>query len=254
MDTQPTTSAMKRALNEAKEALASKGFEMVPIKFSDEDIKEAGLIYRGLILNYHIGPIMENLYNNYEEPMPSYKYSMILYRSNFIIRGLFLGIIKLTGNNRLFEAAKTAKPLPQTELNRLLKRQKELMLKMKGLWNDWNIEAILQPSYVSVAFKHEHAPDMGVFIDYLNFWSLFHYPAGIVPVSKTNLEEENGEDYLDNFNDKWTKVTREDIKASANLPLSVTIVARPWEDEIVCGVMKALDETIKFRMNPPLIE
>lgn len=112
MDTQPTTNAMKRALNEAKDALASKGFEMVPIKFSDEDIKEAGLIYRGLILNYHIGPIMENLFNNYEEAMPSYKYSMILYRSNFLIRGLFLGIIKLTGNNRLFEAAKTAKPLP----------------------------------------------------------------------------------------------------------------------------------------------
>jgi hypothetical protein len=143
MDTQPTTNAMKRAVHEAKNALESKGFEIVPIKFSEEDIKEAGLIYRGLILNYHIGPIMENLDNNYEEPMPSYKYSMILYRSNFLVRALFLGLLRLTGNRRIFNLAKTAKPLSQKELNGLLKRQKELMLKMKKLWDDWKIDAIL---------------------------------------------------------------------------------------------------------------
>ena len=115
----------------------------MPIKFSDEDIKEAGYIYRGLVLNYIIGPIMENLYNNYEEPMPSYKYSMILYKSNFLIRGLFLGLLRLTGNYRIFESAKTARPLSQKELHGLLKRQKELMVKMKKLWDDWKIDAIL---------------------------------------------------------------------------------------------------------------
>jgi len=141
--------------------------------------------------------------------------------------------------------------LKQTELNALLKRQKELMLKMKNLWNDWKIDAILQPSYVSVAFKHEHAPDMGVFIDYLNFWSLLHYPAGVVPVSKVFSNEDNGADYHDDFNDKWTKVTQKDIQGSSGMPLSVTVVARPWEDEIVCGVMKAIDDEINFRMDPP---
>ena len=84
---------------------------MVPIKFSDEDIKEAGYIYRGLVLNYIIGPIMDNFQNNYEEPMPSYKYSMILYKSNFLLRALFLGLIKLTGNKRIYDSAKTARPL-----------------------------------------------------------------------------------------------------------------------------------------------
>jgi hypothetical protein len=113
MDTQPTTNAMKRAVHEAKKALESRGFEIVPIKFSEDDIKEAGFIYRGLILNYHIGPIMVNLDNNYEEPMPSYKYSMILYRSNFLVRALFLGVLRLTGNYRILELAKTARPLHQ---------------------------------------------------------------------------------------------------------------------------------------------
>ena len=102
---------MKRALHLAKDALIKRGFELVPIKFSEEDIKEAGLLYRGLVLNYIIGPIMDNLYNHYESPIPSYRYSMILYQSNFLIRGLFLALIRLTGNLRLADAASTAKPL-----------------------------------------------------------------------------------------------------------------------------------------------
>lgn len=86
---------------------------------------------------------MKNLYNNYEEPMPSYKYSMILYNSNFLIRGLFLGLLRLSGNYRIFNLAKTAKPLSQKELHGLLKRQKDIMVKMKKLWDDWKIDAIL---------------------------------------------------------------------------------------------------------------
>jgi len=104
-----------------------------------------------------------------------------------------------------------------------LKRQKDLQLKMVKLWKDWGIEAILQPSYASVAFKHKNAADMGVFLDYLNFWSLLHYPAGVVPVAMVEQGEDTG--YADEFNDKWTKVIKDDIQGSIGMPLSVTIVA-----------------------------
>ncbi len=40
------------------------------------------------------------------------------------------------------------------------------------------------------------------------------------------------------------------MKGSKGLPLSVSIVARPWEDEIAIGVMKAIDRKVQFRMNP----
>ncbi len=61
---------------------------------------------------------------------------------------------------------------------------------MKKIWDDWNIDAILQPSYPSCAFKAKNAPDMGVFIDYVNFWSLLHYPAGVIPVSVVQTGED----------------------------------------------------------------
>jgi len=77
---------------------------------------------------------------------------------------------------------------------------------------------------------------MGVFLDYLNFWSLLHYPAGVVPVGQ--VEDGEDVDYTDTFNDKWTKIMQEDIKGSRGMPISVTVVAQPWEDEIALGVMQ----------------
>jgi hypothetical protein len=43
---------------------------------------------------------------------------------------------------------------------------------------------------------------MGVFLDYLNFWSLLHHPVCVLPVAKVEDGEETG--YQDSFNDKWT--------------------------------------------------
>ena len=47
---------------------------------------------------------------------------------------------------------------------------------------------------------------MGVFLDYLNIWSLLHNPVGVVPVSAVREDEETG--YEDGFNDEWTKLIR----------------------------------------------
>ena len=116
---------------------------MVKIEFSQEDIKEAGIVYSGLVLNYIIGPLMEKIVSNYEEPNPSYKYSMLLFRGGFLLRLLFIAILRLTGNSRIANAAAKAKPLSPSELSDLVRRQKCLQLKMQSLWSSWGIDAIL---------------------------------------------------------------------------------------------------------------
>ena len=97
---------------------------------------------------------------------------------------------------------------------------------MKKIWENYGIEAIVQPSYISCAFKGVNSADMGVFLDYLNFWSLLNYPVGVVPVAKVEESEEKG--YQDTYNDEWTKIIKEDMKGSKGLPLSVSIVAPPF--------------------------
>ena len=45
---------------------------------------------------------------------------------------------------------------------------------------------------------------------------------------------------MDGYDDDITSVIREDMLGSAGMPLSVQVLGRPWMDEAVLGVMKAL--------------
>ena len=249
LDTTPTIDAMKRAVYIAKEALERQGFNLIPIKFSNEDLDEAREIFIGLVINYNLGPMIGLLEQNYESPLDCYKMTVMFYKSNFVLRHLIFTLLRLTGNGRVYNAVKSISPLSRGQLDNLHKRQIQLQLKMKQIWSDLGIEAILQPSYISCSFKHENSGDMGVFLDYLNFWSLLLYPVGVVPVGKVELGEDR--DYEDGYNDEWTKVVRKDMVGSVGMPISVSVVAEPWQDEIVVGIMKAIDQSVQFKMPPP---
>jgi Asp-tRNA(Asn)/Glu-tRNA(Gln) amidotransferase A subunit family amidase len=249
-DTMPATAPMRRALEIGRAALEKQGYKLVKIEFSQEDIREAGQIYTGLVMSHIISPILNRISENYDDILPCYKYSVILLRSGYIVRNLFILLLRITGNARIANAVQKCKKLDFHETSGFLERQKDLQLKMVRLWKAWGIEAILQPSYASVAFKHANAADMGVFLDYLNFWSLLHYPAGVVPVGTVAPGEDTG--YVDTFDDKWSRIIRRDIKGSVGMPISVTIVAQPYEDEVAIGVMQRLDEEVAFHMSPKL--
>ena len=62
---------------------------------------------------------------------------------------------------------------------------------MKDIWKGYNIDALIQPSYKTPAFSHSNAESgMGLFFEYLGFWTLLHYPTGVVPISFVTEEEE----------------------------------------------------------------
>jgi hypothetical protein len=60
---------------------------------------------------------------------------------------------------------------------------------MFDLWKDSNIDALVMPNYPIPAFKEENVGTVGAIRDYQFLWSLIHYPAGCVPVMRTNLEQ-----------------------------------------------------------------
>jgi Asp-tRNA(Asn)/Glu-tRNA(Gln) amidotransferase A subunit family amidase len=156
-DTMPATSAMRRGVEIARAALEKQGYELVKIKFSEDIIKEAGIVYTGLVLSNSMAPILDRINDNYDDIMPCYKYSVILLRSGIFMRSLFIAVLRMTGNQRMANAVAKCKRLTPEENEDLTKRQKDLQIKMVQLWSDWNVEAIIQPSYVSVAFKNKNA-------------------------------------------------------------------------------------------------
>ncbi|TNV80973.1 hypothetical protein FGO68_gene10665 [Halteria grandinella] len=249
IENQPTTVAMKRALNIAKDALEAQGYELVRINLPTALIEEAREVFVTIIMNFCLGPMIKKLDENYERPLPCYKFPVLLVTSGFFVKNLLYAVLRLTGNNRIYKSIKSIKICSKDEINELFKRQADLYPKVKEFWDQQNIEAILQPSYLSCSFKHEHSGDMGIFFDYLNLWSLLHYPVGVVPVSSVQDGEDAG--YEDGINDEWTKIIRKDMVGTVGMPISVSIVAQPWQDEIIVGIMKALDDKIKYKKALP---
>lgn len=68
----------------------------------------------------------------------------------------------------------------------------------------------------------------------------------------TEVLEEETKTYEDKFNDLWTNLVREDLKGSAGMPIGVSVVALPFEDEIALGVMKAIEKGCNFLKSPNL--
>lgn len=96
------------------------------IEFSQEDIKEAGHIYTGLVMSHIISPILNRISDNYDDILPCYKYSVILLRSGFIVRNLFMLLLRITGNGRIANTVQKCKKLDFDETSGFLKRQKAL--------------------------------------------------------------------------------------------------------------------------------
>jgi len=76
-----------------------------------EDVKEAGIIYTGLVISHIISPILDRINKNYDNTLPSYKYSIILLRGGFFIRTLFTLLLRLTGNKRIADGVSKCKNL-----------------------------------------------------------------------------------------------------------------------------------------------
>jgi Asp-tRNA(Asn)/Glu-tRNA(Gln) amidotransferase A subunit family amidase len=50
----------------------------------------------------------------------------------------------------------------------------------------------------------------------------------------------------------WTKVIKNDVKGSVGMPLTVQVVSYAWDDELAVGVMKSLEEEVKFNKYPEI--
>ena len=109
------------------------------------------------------------------------------------------------------------------------------------------IEAFISPPYHGPAFKGYNAGDLGCLFDYTMIWNVLHYPSGVVPITQVQPGEEV---YEDSYNDMWTSYIKEDLKGSVGMPMCVQVVSYFGDDEICLGLMKTIEDKIKFNKLP----
>jgi hypothetical protein len=90
----------------AKEALEKKGFELVKFEFTNEELIEIKDVFIGMVSNSFLGPLMKNLDNNYEEPIPALTMSRTILDAGLIKRAFIEFFLKTSGNSRVLSNLK----------------------------------------------------------------------------------------------------------------------------------------------------
>jgi Asp-tRNA(Asn)/Glu-tRNA(Gln) amidotransferase A subunit family amidase len=99
--TAPASEPCKRAVRMAKEALEKKGYTLVKIDFTRDELVTSGNIMTGIVGNFSVLPTYKVLESNYESVIPIYEKQRGMLMSSSFFRFMIRSILKLTGNKRI---------------------------------------------------------------------------------------------------------------------------------------------------------
>lgn len=154
-------------------------------------------------------------------------------------------ILRLVGEHRVAQTANYFRPFASDEIDYMLSKKNRFAETFQQKWQDMKLDAIICPAYPLCAFKSTDTVSLGALVDYNMIWNVLHYPAGVVPI--TEVQKGEDEIYEDGINNAITKAIRQSIKGSVGIPMGIQVATPTWQDEKCLGVMKVIDEAIKFR-------
>lgn len=239
---QPCSAAL-RALHEAKDALAARGHELVPLTLSPEiNGWETFRLYVGFLGGYgnmkdYVDALNgEALYPAYEE----------MYRISNIpnwIRSIARPILKLKGEERKLVA------LSVTRSGGISVRTKRHLFRDLQIFRQRWLDAIepydciLSPGLPLPPFRHDTCGRILVSAMYTCLANLLQWPCGACPVTKVREDEEcYPVDALPpEQQDDWAREGAKIMPGSKGLPMGVQITARPFCDELCLFAMKELE-------------
>lgn len=94
------------------------------------------------------------------------------------------------------------------------------------------------PIYPHCAMKRKDMLEMSLMMDYAFMWFIAGFPAGVLPITKV---QQNEQFFKDSHNDEHTDLLNDHCKDSAGMPICLQVVGYLDRDEHVLGIMKMLE-------------
>ena len=234
----------KRAVREAVAALEKQGHKVIEIKFPNF----TDIAMHLLTVAFLEGKARRHL-AALEGEKPVHELEALIAAGR--LPDFLKSFMKLFVGKRVGMILDCTKLLSANEA--VLKTSRYLELKQQFLkyWVDYNLDAVVCPTFGVPAFKHNYSAKLMPSACYLWPASFANLPSGVVPVTKVLPGEDvyNSEDSL--FTDDVIyKYAQENMKGSVGLPISVQVLALPWEDEKCLTVMKTLENEFNFHEFP----
>jgi fatty acid amide hydrolase len=151
------------------------------------------------------------------------------------------------GERRVGRLLKTLGERRVDELWALTYQRSALRLREFDAWRDAGIDALVCPPHVVPALRHRESGDFVMSVGAEFRWTLLNFPAGIVPVTRAHRAELGRYPAHDRVEKKVAAIDA----ASSGLPIGVQVVARPFEEHVLLGVMRAIERAVRGDQDYP---
>eukprot|EP00929_Paragymnodinium_shiwhaense_P056690 TRINITY_DN28378_c0_g1_i1.p1 TRINITY_DN28378_c0_g1~~TRINITY_DN28378_c0_g1_i1.p1 ORF type:complete len:608 (-),score=147.85 TRINITY_DN28378_c0_g1_i1:102-1925(-) len=232
--------ACRRAVLETVDALRRDGHKVV--EFPAEEMRETALLYLKLMAaDGGMNGFIRGL-----EGETLHEYYAFLYKiANLpnLARKLATHAYRALGQKRVADLVAAGGSKSAREHWEDVARRDRLRETFMERWEKAGIDALLCPALAVSAMPHGASVKLNQACSYTFVWNNFDFPAGVVPVTTVQKDEEN---YESSERDDFTSFAKKATQGSAGLPVGVQVVTLPWRDEQCMGALHIVERLAKF--------
>jgi Asp-tRNA(Asn)/Glu-tRNA(Gln) amidotransferase A subunit family amidase len=222
-----------------EKALRDLGYEVVDIEFPQETWEQGRNLLIGMLCNGGAPAMMKDFLNTGEKLLPPIRNTVNVAFANAPTRWLIDTFLSLSNQRRQLTNLKFARLLTPEKFELMLKERYEFAYKFQKYWKDQGVTAMVSPLWPHVCPKEKDVVMQGSMGEYSFLWNVTGYPAGTMPVTRVQEDEQVFED---TYKDSWTKLLNSECEGSAGLPVSVQVIGYSYEDEKLLGIMNQIEK------------
>ena len=239
------SAAVRRAARQAAKVLEAAGARVVP--FEPPAVLEALDIFYGLF-TADGAAAFEKLLAGEKTDSRVRQLMQLATMSGWMRPVLGVGLA-VAGQRRLSHLIRTTGVRTEEETRALIARRDAYRERFETAVAAAGVDVLLCPPNALPALTHGASADLGpASLSYTALYNLLAWPAGVVPVTRVRAVET---DRRPGGGDMMDRAARRVDKDSAGLPVGVQVAARPNREDLILGVMTAIETGLNGSVDYP---
>jgi fatty acid amide hydrolase len=236
--------ALRRAVNEAADALGNLGVHVEP--FAPPDIPHAVELFFGCTSADGAADAKRILGRGPRDWRMRRMIALCGWPA--FLRRPLAGSLRLVGQRRTADLLGMIGARSADEYWQLSAARAAYAEKFFAQWSAARLDAVICPPHALPALRHGSAAHLTVVASYCYWANVLGIPAGIVPATRVRPGEESDRPLS---RDMVDSAAREVELGSAGLPVGVQVAGRPWREDVVLAVMGALESHFRGQQDFP---
>lgn len=231
----PAAPALRRAVEEAARALSDRGADVTP--FDPPDAGHAFAVFTRLMTADGGAGLRRALRGG--PRAPQLRRLLPILGLPRLARPPLAALLGLLRQPRAAAATLDSGAISADAFIRMTAERDRIRRDFLDRWQKQRIDALLCPPLATAAIRHGSSTEIVACQSHVALWNLLGLPAGVLAATRVREGEESDRPESWDLGDRRA---READAGSAGLPVGVQVVAAPFREDVVLGVMAALEE------------